>query len=100
MRAVIMALAFLTALASTAPTLAQVSEPRRVGGPPTATCNAWINWANATVVCKDVPFATSTTRGTSTPWPTTPASAWSIPRNRLLPGAAGVRSLGKARERP
>lgn len=56
MRAAIVALAFLAALAGAAPAFAQVVEPRRVGGPPTATCKAWVNWANATVVCKDVPF--------------------------------------------
>lgn len=38
------------------PALAQVKEPRRVGGAPTSTCKAWVNWANATVVCQDIPF--------------------------------------------
>lgn len=51
--------ALLAALAlalPAAPALAQVKAPRQVASTATSTCKAWVNWANATVVCQDLPF--------------------------------------------
>ncbi|RYF95182.1 MAG: hypothetical protein EON95_02520 [Caulobacteraceae bacterium] len=55
MRPIALLIALTFALPA-APALAQVKEPRRVGSSVTSTCKAWVNWANATVVCQDIPF--------------------------------------------
>eukprot|EP01030_Chromulinospumella_sphaerica_P009309 gene9309-9121_t len=55
MRLITLLAALVLALPA-APALAQVKEPRRVSTAPTTTCKAWVNWANATVVCRDTPF--------------------------------------------